>query len=146
MQKYLPITNHLYTITYLLMSESACRKLTPEQQAIFKEAGAEATKYSVEVGIKADSEIVDFLKAQGMQVDDADVGAFVEASRSIWTDRAAEHGEDATALIEMISEAGGQGSTSFMRSRGRRPSLRGGGPDDGFLPRARALSSWATMW
>ena len=68
------------------MSESAYQKLTPEQQAIFKEAGAEATKYSVEVGIKADSEIVDFLKAQGMQVNDAYVGAFVEASQSIWTD------------------------------------------------------------
>ena len=106
-QKYLPITNHLYTITYLLISENAYQKLTPEQQAIFKEAGAEATKYSVEVGIKADTEIVDFLKAQGMQVNDADVGAFVEASESIWTDWAAEHGEDASALIDMISKAGG---------------------------------------
>ena len=106
-QKYLSITNHLYTITYLLMSENAYQKLTPEQQATFKEAGAEATKYSVEVGIKADTEIVDFLKAQGMQVNDADVGAFVEASQSIWTDWAAEHGEDASALIDMISKAGG---------------------------------------
>ena len=106
-QKYLSITNHLYTITYLLMSESSYQKLTPEQQAIFKDAGAEATKYSVEVGIKADTEIVDFLKAQGMQVNDADVGAFVEASQSIWTDWAAEHGADATALIDTIAKAGG---------------------------------------
>ena len=97
----------LASTTYLLMSENAYQKLTPEQQAIFKEAGAEATKYSVEVGIKADTEIVDFLKAQGMQVNDADVGAFVEPSQSIWTDWAAEHGEDASALIDMISKAGG---------------------------------------
>lgn len=102
-QKYLSITNHLYTVTYLLMSEKSYQKLDADTQAMFKQAGREATDYSVEVGIKADSEIVDFLKTKGMQVNQADVDAFVNASKPIWGDWAAETGGDAQKLIDMIS-------------------------------------------
>lgn len=104
-QKYLSLTNHIYTVTYLLMSEAAFQKLSPESQAILKEAGREAAAYTVEVGKKADNEIVDFLKEQGMQVNDADIDAFVAASQPIWVDWAAETGGDAQTLIDMIVDA-----------------------------------------
>jgi len=102
-QKYLSITNHLYTVMYLLMSESAYQKLDADTQAILKQAGREATAYSVEVGIKADNEIVDFLKTKGMQVNQADIAAFVAASKPIWGDWATETGGDAQKLIDMIA-------------------------------------------
>jgi len=105
-QKYLSITNHLYTVTYLLMSDKAYQKLPADMQALFKEAGREAAAYTVELGTKADSEIVDFLKAKGMKVNQADVGAFVQASSAIWDDWAKEQGEDANTLIDMIARAG----------------------------------------
>jgi len=102
-QKYLSITNHLYTVTYLLMSESAYQKLDAETHAVLKQAGKEAAAHSVEVGIKADTEIVDFLKTNGMQVNDADIASFVDASKPIWGDWAAETGGDAQKLIDLIA-------------------------------------------
>ncbi len=104
-QKYLSLTNHLYTVTYLLMSEDKFQQLAPEMQAIVKEAGRDAAAYSVEVGKKADSEIVDFLKEQGMEVNEADTDAFVKASEPIWDEWAEETGGDAGKLIELITAA-----------------------------------------
>ena len=104
-QKYLSITNHLYTVTYLLMSQKAFKKLSPDLQAAVKIAGHEAAKYSVELGIKADKEVVDFLKTKGMKVNDADVDSFVKASKKIWTDWAKENGKDAQTLIDLVQKA-----------------------------------------
>jgi len=102
-QKYLSITNHLYTVTYLLMSENAFRKLDTETQAIFKQAGREAAEYTVEVGKKADSEIVDFLKSEGMEVNQADIDAFVQASKPIWDEWVQEYGDDARKVTDLIA-------------------------------------------
>ena len=104
-QKYLSITNHLYTVTYLLMSENAFRKLDTETQAIFKQAGREAAEYTVEVGKKADSEIVDFLKSEGMEVNQADINAFVQASKPIWDEWVQEYGDDARKVTDLIANA-----------------------------------------
>jgi tripartite ATP-independent transporter DctP family solute receptor len=104
-QKYLSITNHLYTVTYLLMSDKSFKKLSPDLQAVIKIAGKEAARYSVELGIKADKEVVDFLKSKGMKVNDADVPAFVKASKKIWTDWVKENGKDAQALIDLVQKA-----------------------------------------
>ncbi len=102
-QKYLSITNHLYTVTYLLMSESAFAKLDADLQAIFRQAGREAAEFTVEVGKKADSEIVEFLKSKGMEVNQAEIDAFVQASKPIWDEWAQEHGDDAKNLINLIA-------------------------------------------
>ena len=102
-QKYLSITNHLYTVTYLLMSERAFQKLSVEMQTVFKEAGRAAAAHTVDVGTKADGEIVEFRKSKGMTVNAADIPAFVAASKPIWSDWAKEVGGDAQKLIDMIA-------------------------------------------
>lgn len=104
-QKYLSLTNHIYTVTYLLMSEDQFQKLDPETQAVFKEAGSAAAAYTAEVGKKADSEIVSFLKEQGMEVNEADIDAFVKASRPIWDEWAEETGGEARKLIDLSTAA-----------------------------------------
>lgn len=104
-QDYLSLTNHLYTITYLLISEDKFQSLSEEQQKAMIEAGDVAEAYSVELGTKADAEIVSFLKEQGMQVNEADVAAFTEASGPIWTEWAQEQGPEAQTLIDLIVEA-----------------------------------------
>lgn len=102
-QKYLSITNHLYTVTYLLMSENAFAKLDADLQAIFRQAGREAAEFTVEVGKKADSEIVEFLKSKGMKVNQAEIDAFVQASKPVWDEWSQEHGDDAKKLINLIA-------------------------------------------
>lgn len=105
-QKYLSLTNHLYTVTYLLMSEKSFQKLPFDLQLLLQQAGSEAAAVSVEIGRRADSEIVEFLKGKGMEVNQADVQTFVEASRSIWKDWGNDMGEEAQKLIQLISAAG----------------------------------------
>lgn len=102
-QDYLSLTNHLYTITYLLIAENDWQMLTPEQQDAVMQAGDAAEAYSVELGTQADEEIVAFLREQGMQVNTADTGAFTAKSTPIWEEWANEQGEDATALIRLIT-------------------------------------------
>jgi len=104
-QDYLSLTNHLYTVTYLLMSEDKFQSLTEEQQRAIMEAGDAAEAYSVELGTKADAEIVSFLEEQGMQVNEADIAAFTDASSAIWTEWAAEQPAAAQDLIDAIVAA-----------------------------------------
>jgi len=104
-QKYLSLTNHLYTVTYLLMSEDKFQQLDADTKAIFKEAGTAAAAYTAEVGKKADSEIVSFLEEEGMEVNKADTNAFVKASKPIWNEWAEESGGDAKKLIDLITAA-----------------------------------------
>lgn len=104
-QDYLSLTNHLYTITYLLMAEDKFQSLPAEQQEILLEAGREAASHTAELGAKADSEIVGFLEEQGMQVNEADIDAFVAASKPIWDDWTAEIGPDAQTLIDLVQKA-----------------------------------------
>ncbi len=104
-QKYLSMTNHLYTVNYLLMSEKSYQKLPANLQEVLKKAGREAAAYSVQIGIKADTEIVEFLRTKGMKVNEADVPSFVNASSIIWDDWANENGADARKLIDMIQSA-----------------------------------------
>lgn len=104
-QKYLSLTNHLYTVTYLLMAEDKFQALTEDQQAAVLAAGEAAEARSVELGIKADAEIVSFLEEAGMEVNEADVEAFTAQSGQIWEDWAAEQGPDAQKLIDLIRAA-----------------------------------------
>lgn len=104
-QDYLSLTNHLYTVTYLLISEDDWQALTPEQQDAMLKAGDAAEEYSVELGTKADEEIVTFLEEQGMKVNEADIEAFTQASTQIWEEWAAEQSEEAQELIDLIVAA-----------------------------------------
>lgn len=104
-QDYLSLTNHLYTVTYLLISEEKFQSLSEEQQQAMLKAGEAAEAYSVELGTKADQEIVAFLEEQGMKVNEADIAAFTDASTPIWNDWAGEQGAKAQELIDLIVAA-----------------------------------------
>lgn len=107
-QDYLSITNHLYTVTYLLMSKEKFQELPMGLQLMMDQAGVDAAAYTVEVGRKAETEIVDFLKAKGMKVNEADSAAFQKASTPLWDEWADEQTdpEFAMQLIKTISTAG----------------------------------------
>ncbi len=104
-QDYLSLSNHLYTVTYLLMSEEKFQALSPELQEAVMAAGEAAEALSVELGTAADVEIVDFLKDEGMEVNDVDIESFTGASAKIWSDWSAKQGQEAQALIDLIRAA-----------------------------------------
>ena len=107
-QDYLSITNHLYTVTYLLMSKEKYQQLPEGLQLMIDQAGADAAAYTLDLGRKSETEIIDFLKAKGMKINNADTAAFQNASLPLWDEWAAEQNDPKLAkqLIKTIQTAG----------------------------------------
>lgn len=109
-QDYLSLTGHIYTATYVLMSEESYQELPQDLQLLVKQAGREAYEKTVEVGRAADTEVVEFLKEQGMEVNEANKEAFVEASEPIWdgwvSDLEPDDQKVANMLLRLIRAAG----------------------------------------
>jgi tripartite ATP-independent transporter DctP family solute receptor len=105
-QKYLSFTNHVYTISYFLMSQAVYKKLPWDLQLVVKQAAYEAALKTVEVGKKADEDIAALSESKGMKINKANVAAFVEASKPVWDDYAKEQGQDTAKLIAVIEAAG----------------------------------------
>lgn len=104
-QDYLSLTNHLYTVTYLLIAEDKFQALPEKYRAAMLDAGRLAADHSVELGTAADEEVVAYLKEQGMQVNDADIDSFIAMSQEIWTEWASEQSPAAQELIDLIVQA-----------------------------------------
>lgn len=106
-QKYLSVSNHVYSPAHLLMSKKVFDTLSPELQTIVKQAAVDAAKYTREIGAAGDSELAATMKEKGMQVNDVNVAAFVAAGKAVWPDVIqAISFSDAQAIMDEIARAG----------------------------------------
>lgn len=105
-QKYLSFTNHVYSVSYLLMGTSSFNKLPWDLQILMKQAGYETIAATVKAGKTVDEEIVELANSKGMKVNKANTEAFIKASKPIWDSVGKEMGEEAIKLIHLISTAG----------------------------------------
>jgi len=105
-QKYLSLTNHLYQSGYILMAGDSFARLPDDLKAIMIEAATEGYHASVAFGEAADSEVVDLARANGMEVNEADIAAFQAASEAIWVSQTADLGQAAMDLIAKVQAAG----------------------------------------
>lgn len=108
-QDYLSLTGHVYTMTYILMSDETYQKLNESQQGLLTEAARQAYEYSVELGTAADNDLIETLEGYGMEVNQADVASFVKASEPIWDawiegDLSGADQDAARELINLITE------------------------------------------
>lgn len=85
-QKYVSVTNHVFTPGYLLANERWWKGLTPGNRDILARAAAEAANKQRAALASADRELVTRLKQRGMQVDTPDPEPFVKATQSVWTE------------------------------------------------------------
>jgi TRAP-type transport system periplasmic protein len=83
-QKYVSLTNHVFTPSYLLINERWLKGLTPADRDLVLRAAAEAQKRQRARLENADAEILAKLKQHGMQVDTPDPEPFVKATQGIW--------------------------------------------------------------
>lgn len=74
--KQLVLTNHLVDGIFISVATKAYKAMTPAQQQKLKAAAQEAARFNNVNRIKEEGEIVDFFKAQGLQVSAPDVDAF----------------------------------------------------------------------
>lgn len=83
-QKYLSLTGHVYSPTYLTSGMASWSKLPDDVKAAVAEVGASVQDWSLAQGEAADNELVDKVKAAGMEVNTADKAAFIAASAPIY--------------------------------------------------------------
>lgn len=106
-QKYLSLSNHVYSPAYPTVGVAVFEKLDPEVQKVLAETAQEMALWARETGGAAEGKLLDELKAAGMEVNTADRQAFVAASAPLYSKFASEV-EGGQAMIDsVLSLAGG---------------------------------------
>lgn len=83
-QKYLSVTRHVYTPSYLVTGKVAFEKLDPQVQKVMIEVGKELEKWSRDKGEAEDTSIEKKLVDGGMLRNEVDHTAFVAASKPLY--------------------------------------------------------------
>ena len=89
-QKYLSMTDHVYTPAYLVVSPRKWQALPAEARKVLEEAARDVQPFVYENGAKMDKDLLGKLKEAGMKVNDADKAAFRAASKPVYEEFAKE--------------------------------------------------------
>lgn len=89
-QKYLSITGHVYTPAYILASQKSFSKLPEDVQAMLTDCASKTQDFTYEKAAQLETELLEVIKAAGVEVNEADKAAFIEASKPIYEAFAAE--------------------------------------------------------
>lgn len=100
-QKYLSITGHVYTPAYLLVSAKHFAKLPEDVQSDLMAAATESQEAVYTMAAELERELLGNLKEGGIEVNEADKTAFIEASAPIYEEFAAKV-EGGSELIESV--------------------------------------------
>ncbi len=100
-QKYLSLSGHVYTPAYLTVGKTKWEALPPDVRKILEETAKETQAYVYEQAIKDESELLGKLKQAGMQVNEVDKNAFINASKPIYE----EFGKEVPGAKEAIDRA-----------------------------------------
>ncbi|MDW4499984.1 TRAP transporter substrate-binding protein [Sulfitobacter sp. D35] len=108
-QKYLSLSNHVYSPAYPTVGVSVFEKLDPEIQTILAETAQEVALWARDQGASAEGTLLDELKGAGMEVNTADRQAFVDASAPLYEKFASEV-EGGQDMIDSVMSLAGGGS------------------------------------
>jgi tripartite ATP-independent transporter DctP family solute receptor len=100
-QKYLSLTGHVYTPAYLTVGKTKWESLPPDVRKILEDTAKETQAYVYEQAALDDADLQTKLKQGGMQVNDVDKDAFINASKPIYE----EFGKEVPGAKEVIDRA-----------------------------------------
>jgi TRAP-type C4-dicarboxylate transport system substrate-binding protein len=83
-QKYLSLSEHIYSFNFFVINESAWGKIPADLQKKLQEADLQVADEYMQMNIKNDKELVGKLKEKGMSVNEVNKDAFIKASKAIW--------------------------------------------------------------
>jgi TRAP-type transport system periplasmic protein len=89
-QKYLSLTGHVYTPAYVVVGTKKFATLPADVQKILTDTAKETQKFVYEVAEKDDTDLLNKLKAAGMQVNTPNKDAFIAASKPVYDEFAKE--------------------------------------------------------
>ena len=100
-QKYLSITDHVYTPAYVIAGTKRWEALPADVRKILADTAKETQGYVYEAAARMEKELLDKIKAAGVAVNNANKDAFVKASAAIYK----EFGDSVAGAGEMIAVA-----------------------------------------
>ena len=106
-QKYLSKTGHVYSPAYPTMGKATYDSMDPEIRNILADTAREMSAWARAKGAEADDTLRKKLVDAGMEYNEADRAAFVEASKPIYEAFAAEVEGGQAMIDKAISLAGG---------------------------------------
>ena len=104
-QKYLSLSGHVYSPSYIVISESFWQKLPPDQRQVLERVAVEIGDFARTTGERLDRELIDKMTAEGrMKVNEVDKEAFIKASAGIYEDfgREVKGGAELVKLIQSL--------------------------------------------
>lgn len=104
-QEYLSLTGHVYTPAYVTVNPDKFASLPEEVQAILSEEARAMQDFVYETAAAMEEDLLQKLIDEGMQVNEADKQAFIDASGPIY-DAFAQEVEGGGELIELAQNAG----------------------------------------
>ncbi len=84
--KQIVLTSHLVDLNYIAFSKELWDSLTPDQQAAVQKGADDAAELGRQRQLKLESELVAFLKEQGLAVYEPDLGAFRSEVQATYLD------------------------------------------------------------
>ena len=101
-QKYVSLTNHVYSPSYVTISLDWWNSLNDEYKAIFTQAADEAKQYAREVNERLTEELINFLKEKGVKVNEVKMEYFIEGVKPVWEQYKPIYGAELISKIEKI--------------------------------------------
>ena len=89
-QKFLSMTDHVYTPAYLVTSTRKWQALPEALRKQIQEAAEETQPFVYQTGAKMDTQLLGMLKQAGIKVNEADKQAFQKASKPVYDEFATE--------------------------------------------------------
>ena len=102
-QKYCTLSGHIYSPFLFLINKKLFDSFPAEDQKVFLEAAAAASKFERELNRKMNSEMVDKLRAAGMVVTEltpAQIKVFQDATKSVYDEWVPKIGKDLVAEFQ----------------------------------------------
>ena len=96
--KYLSLTSHVYTPSFLLASEAFFNALTPEQQKAFSEVGREITDSAYATSAELEKKYFEEMKSK-MSINEVDLPKFQKATESAYADYIESEGDEYLKII-----------------------------------------------
>lgn len=88
-QKYLSLSDHVYTPAFAVIAESFWKTLPPDAREVLGKTAAEMGDFARDEGARLDKEILEKMKGK-LAVNEVDKDAFVQASKPVYDDFAKE--------------------------------------------------------
>jgi len=99
-QKYLSMSGHVYSPTYLVAGASWSR-FPADVQKILEDTAKEVEPVALATGQRLDDELLDKIKTSGIKVNEVDKDAFIKASKQVYED----FGKEVPGGTELINKA-----------------------------------------